>query len=167
MRGYGLLLFGLMLVGMGAAQDSNFPVGPQYLMNYGSPMFLHPIATPTMSLSEAAPAAVVAPEVSASAAGTSAAVSGPADLARVYWGSHETEPAVETSAVIEMSGTASAANLPGSIVNVGVQETVDAQALRLRGYGVTVSEASAFWKVHKPHAVRVFTNRDVEKLHGE
>jgi hypothetical protein len=167
MRVCGLVLFGLTLVGMGAAQDSNFSVGPQYLMNYGSPMFLRPIATPTMSLSETAPAAVVVPEASASSAGTSAAAQGQVDLTRVYWGDHDaTEPAGETGGVIEISGSASAANLPGSIVEVGVQETVDAQALRLRGYGVTVSEASAFWKVHKPHAVRVFTNRDVEKLHG-
>jgi hypothetical protein len=72
-----------------------------------------------------------------------------------------------TDEVIELSGATAPAGLPASIINVGVQETVDAQELRLRGYGVTVSEASAFWKVHKPRAVRVFTNRDVEKLHGE
>jgi hypothetical protein len=169
MRICGLLCFVLALAGVGAAQDSNFAVGPQYLMNYGSPMFMRPIATPTLSLSEtAAPAAVVTPEASySSSAGTSVSVPVQPDLRRVYWGSQdETEPAVETGGVIEISGAAPAANLPASIVNVGVQETVDAQALRLRGYGVTVSEASAFWKVHKPHAVRVFTNRDVERLHG-
>lgn len=39
MRLCGLVCFALVAVGMGAAQDSNFSAGPQYLMNYGSPMF--------------------------------------------------------------------------------------------------------------------------------
>jgi hypothetical protein len=169
MRLCGLLWFGLTLVGIGVAQDSNFSVGPQYLMNYGSPMFMRPIATPTMSLSETAPVALAAPQASSSssAAESSAAAPQPSDLASVYWGSGESEAAVETGAVIEVSGAAPPANLPASIFNVGVQETVDAQGLRDRGDGASVSEASAFWKGHKPRAVRVFTNRDVEKLHGE
>lgn len=173
MRFYGLLLFGITLVGIGAAQDSNFSVGPQYLMNYGSPMFMRPIATPTLSLSETAPVAVAAPEASSSspsATGNSAessAIPQPSDLASVYWGDHESATAVETGALIEVSGTAPPTNLPASIFNSGVQETVDAQTLRERGVGVSVSEASAFWKGHRPRAVRVFTNRDVEKFHGE
>src|ERR1700730_4181451 len=40
----------LVLVGISAAQDSNFPVGSQYLMNYGSPIFARPIATPSLLL---------------------------------------------------------------------------------------------------------------------
>jgi hypothetical protein len=173
MRLCGLLLLGMTLVGIGSAQDSNFSVGPQYLMNYGSPMFMRPIATPTLSLSETAPAAVAAPEASSSAssagnsAESSAAVPQPSDLASVYWGSRENEPPIESGAAIEVSGTIPPGHLPASILNVGVEETVDAQELRARGYGMSVSEASAFWKGHKPRAVRVFTNRDVEKLHGE
>ncbi len=172
--GGGLLLFGMTLVGMGAAQDSNFSVGPQYLMNYGSPMFMRPIATPTLSLSESVPMSLAVPEASstsASSVGISAespvAVAQPSDLASIYWGSRESAAAAEPAAVIEVSGTNPPANLPASILNVGVQETVDAQVLRERGVGVSVSEASAFWKAHKPRAVRVFTNRDVEKFHGE
>jgi hypothetical protein len=171
MRLCGLLLFGTTLVGMSAAQDSNFSVGPQYLMNYGSPMFMRPIATPTLSLSETAPVALAASEATSSPVGNSAegsvVVPQPSNLASVYWGGRESATAVETSAVIEASGAAPPANLPPGILNVGVQETVDARELRERGVGVSVSEASAFWKGHKPRAVRVFTNRDVEKLHGE
>jgi hypothetical protein len=174
MRVCGLLLFGMTLVGMGAAQDSNFAVGPQYLMNYGSPMFMRSIATPTLSLSESAPVALAAPEAtssSASSAGNSAEISSavpqPSDLAGVYWGSHESAASAETGAVIEVRGATPPANLPASILDVGVQETVDAQELRERGVGISVSEASAFWKGHKRRAVRVLTNRDVEKFHGE
>ena len=174
MRLYGLLLFGMTLAGTAAAQDSNFSVGPQYLMNYGSPMFMRPIATPTLSLSEPAAETMAAPQASsfpASSVGNSVepspAIPQPSDLASVYWGSRESSPAIETGAVIVVSGSTPPANLPASIVNVGVQETVDAQELRERGYGVSISQASAFWKAHKPRAVRVFTNRDVEKFHGE
>jgi len=174
MRLYGLLLFGMALTGIAAAQDSNFSVGPQYLMNYGSPTFMRPIATPTLSLSETAPVAMAAPEASSSSGSSlgnsaepSAAIPQPSDLASVYWGSRESSPAIETGVVIEVSGATPPANLPASIVNVGVQETVNAQELRERGYGVSVAQASAFWKAHKPRAVRVFTNRDVEKFHGE
>jgi len=163
MRLCGLLLFGMTLVGMGAAQDSNFAVGPQYLMNYGSPLFMRPIATPSLSLSEAATVTVAAPEVS-SYEETSPAIEEPTNYARIFWGGPERETNAETSEVIEISGAIAPPNLPESIINVGVQETVDAQGLRERGYGVTVSEASALWKGHEPHAVRTFTNRDVEKL---
>lgn len=174
MRLCGLLLLGMTLAGMSAAQDSNFSAGPQYLMNYSSPMFMRPIATPTLSLSETAPVTLATPETTSSSASTvgnsaetSAAVPQRPDLASVYWGSREDETPVDSGAVIEVSGAAPPANLPASIVNVGVQETVNAQELRERGVGVSVSEASAFWKGRKPRAMRVFTNRDVEKLRGE
>lgn len=169
MRFCSLLCVVFAVVGISAAQDSNFSAGPQYLMNFGSPMFLRPIATPTLSLSETTPAslpateAVTATETSSASAGSQ----GQINLTRIFWGGPETSEAVtETASVIEISGAQPPSNLPASIVNVGVQETVDAQALRERGYGVTVSEASSFWKIHKPHAVRVFTNRDVDRLHG-
>ena len=62
MRFCGLLCFLFALAGFSAAQDSNFSVGPQYLTNYGSPMFLRPIATPTLSLGEGSPARLAAEE---------------------------------------------------------------------------------------------------------
>src|SRR5208283_1987824 len=44
------VLIVLSAMGMAFAQDSNFATGPQYLMNYGSPLFAQPISTPSMSL---------------------------------------------------------------------------------------------------------------------
>jgi hypothetical protein len=181
MRFCGWLCFLIAAAGICAAQESNFSTGPQYLM-IGSPMFLRPIATPTLSLSET-PATTSAPVTEAAVASETSVppiATRQADLTRVYWGSRDAaEPAsetasattsstnTETTSVIEITGNAPPSNLPVSIFNVGVEETVDAQSLRERGYGVTVSEASSFWKTHKPHAVRTFTNRDVERLHGE
>jgi hypothetical protein len=168
MRFCGWLCFFFVLAGICSAQDSNFSVGPQYLMNFGSPLFLQPIATPTLSLGEVTPMRAVAEAGGGTQFSiTSAATQSPLDLFPIYYGEPKASDGVgETSSVIEMSGTEAPPNLPASIVNVGVQETVDAQSLRARGYGVTVGEASAFWKAHKPRAVRVFTNRDVERLHG-
>ena len=39
----------LVLAGICWAQDTNFPVGPQYLMTFGSPLLARPIATPSLS----------------------------------------------------------------------------------------------------------------------
>jgi hypothetical protein len=36
----------------------------------------------------------------------------------------------------------------------------------LGGGGITLGEVAMFWKVHKSHAPRVYTNADVERLHG-
>jgi hypothetical protein len=181
MRFRSLLCFLFALGVTCAAQDSNFPSGPQYLMNFGSSTFLRSIATPTLSLSEAPPASAAAEagngvELSL----TPATPQNPIDLLPIFYGNAPqespapsepltpSEPPVttESSSVIEISGAPVPANLPASIVNVGVEEVVDVPILRARGYGVTLVEASAYWKTHKPHATRVYTNHDVERLHG-
>jgi hypothetical protein len=42
-------MFFFSLAGLSLAQDTTFAQGPQYLVVNGSPMFLRPIATPTLS----------------------------------------------------------------------------------------------------------------------
>jgi len=88
MRPHWLFVALLVVSGVSAAQDTNFPVGPQYLITYGNPLFLHPIETPSLSLS------------SAGLAGTSE-VPGPVELPafapvdtvvyfdNLYWGEHK------------------------------------------------------------------------------
>lgn len=49
-----LLLVALCLIGISAAQDTNFPQGPQYLITGNEP-FLYPISTPIVSLEALAP----------------------------------------------------------------------------------------------------------------
>src|SRR3954469_15594200 len=51
MRPITLLLMLVVVAGISVAQDTNFPVGPQYLNTVGNPMLLRPIATPSLSLS--------------------------------------------------------------------------------------------------------------------
>lgn len=193
----GYLLCLLVLTALSCAQDTNFPVGPQYLITTDSTMFLRPIATPTLSLSEPLPplpsslseeAAV--PETPREPVG----LSSQQFFANVYWGEHTPEEVTAriivtpTMSFSQQAATPSAAPteeatpetlaqaareavqrtrvLPPRIVQVGVTEIADAQSLRERGYGISLGEAAASAKT-KPHATRIFTNRDIERLHAD
>lgn len=165
----------LALAGISAAQDTNFSAGPQYLITSDSPLFLRPIATPSLSFEAPISSAAATSEAAAEAP----VVSTPppiqsAGLTRIYWG----EPKISEvgSSEIEISSEEPARALPasiatgsivtGGIVDVGVTAIVDVQSLREQGYGVTLGETASFWKTHAGHASRVYTNRDVERLHG-
>ena len=52
----------LTVVGVSAAQDSNFPTGPQYLIT-GSSEFARSISTPTLSLNSPLPPIPDLPEI--------------------------------------------------------------------------------------------------------
>jgi hypothetical protein len=158
-------------------RDTNFSVGPQYLVTSGSPTFLRPIATPSLSFSSA-PA--TAPEDETESAAAKEGLPAPPftqfpDLLSVYYGAPpQSQPKASAAAEeqtgrvseIEMSATTPPSSLPASIVNVGVTEMLDAQSLRERGYGVALADVALYWKAHKPHAPRLYTNADVERLHG-
>jgi hypothetical protein len=167
-------IFGCLLVlaGLSAAQDSNFAVGPQYLMNYGSPIFARPIATPSLSLDSSsldrsAVASEMTPQDNVAAAENEAVAPVPeflpqADLFPIYYGA----PRVS---FIELSFRDREKSpllhpLPISFVEAGVVEITDMQSLRLRGYGVTLPEAAAYWKAHHVSSPRVYTNADTERL---
>lgn len=158
------LLFAL--AGISAAQDTNFPAGPQYLITYGSPQFLHSIATPSLSLgSPLASATASALEAGAEAqpASTLPELQGQPDLLAIYYGEPEARQNVSE---IEITSQEPAHALPASFIDDGVTAMIDASSLRELGYGVPLAEAASFWKTHKPHAARVYTNRDIARLHG-
>ena len=162
MRLASLFCLSVVLVGISAAQDTNFSVGPQYLMNYGSPMFATPIATPSLSLEAPLPGIPQLPEIGP-AVQNQAYVANPelrrqADLFPVYYG-------YGPISVVEITSAESPRELPASVTDVGVIGMTDGQSLRQRGYGVPVGDTAAFWKLHKSHARRVYTNADVQRLH--
>jgi|HubBroStandDraft_4_1064222.scaffolds.fasta_scaffold791042_1 hypothetical protein len=170
------------LAGIAAAQDTNFPSGPQYLITTSSPLFIHTIATPTLSLStpltpQSAPFSEAVPEPTSPVAGLSAN-----GLARIYWGPppasekiSETvgetangnvgENVIQNENEIEISSPQVPVVLPASFIDTGVTAMTDAQSLRVRGYGVPLGDAAAFWKTHKPHSTRIYTSADVQRLH--
>jgi len=78
----------LVLVGTSFAQDTNFPLGPQYLVTVGSPMLLHPIATPSLSLTgETLAGTTDVPTISEPL--VFAPIETYVYLDSVYWGEHQ------------------------------------------------------------------------------
>ena len=140
-------------------------------MTSSSPLFLRPIATPTLSLS-APLASVSAPATEPTPQPPSpfATVSSQPDLTRIFWGAPEvaanvSENVTENVSEIEITSAQPTSALPASILDTGVTGMTTVQSLRQRGYGIPLGDTAAFWKTHKPHALRVYTNADVQRLH--
>ena len=158
-----LIFLALIFVGIGAAQDTNFPAGPQYLITFDSPLLARPIATPSLWLDAPLPDIQPLPEI-APVIGTQPYIPNPVlehqpDLLPIFYG-------YAMFSVVELVSPDSSPELPQSITDAGVTRMVDVQSLREWGYGVTLGETASFWKSHKPHAPRVYTNADVDRLHG-
>lgn len=80
-----------LLAGFCFAQETNFPVGPQYLITNGTPLTIRPIATPSLSLGEAHPFVADLNATEQIAGQTVSVPSAPNDtfLGAVYWGEHK------------------------------------------------------------------------------
>jgi hypothetical protein len=144
------------------SQDTNFSAGPQYLVTSGfSPLFARSIATPSISLAAPLPAIPslpdIGPVIENQPVATNPELPRQPDLFPIYYGPPVTN-------VVEITSAELPPSLPASIVDAGVTGIADAQSLRERGYGVPLGDTAAFWKVHKPHASRVYTNADVQRL---
>ena len=172
MRMVSLLFTLLTLASVSVAQETNFSAGPQYLITTNSTMFLRPIATPTLSLS-APPPSTGEPEMSE---GTGEATPQPVspfapapaqpDLTQIFWGTSATsQPANENVSEIEITSAPLPRALPASFLDTGVTGITSVQSLRERGFGVPLGESAALWKTHKPHASRLYTNADIQRLH--
>ncbi len=152
----------LTVVGVSAAQDSNFPTGPQYLIT-GSSEFARSISTPTLSLNSPLPPIPDLPEIGP-VIGEQPYITNPAlaqqpDLFPIYYG-------YPMASVVELGDTEPPRELPISIVDPGVAGMTTPQSLNESGYGVPLGDTASYWKTHKAHAPRVYTNADVERLPG-
>ena len=151
----------IVLAGICVAQSTNFSAGPQYLITTDSPSYLHSIATPSLSLqaplAEFQPLPQIGPAVESEPIINTGGPQEP-NLFPIYYGSHETT-------VIEISSAVPPRELPASILDNGVTGITDAQSIRELGYGVPVGDTASFWKARKPHAPRVYTNADIQRLH--
>lgn len=112
------LLF--VLLGISAAQDTNFPVGPQYLLT-GSPTLARPIATPTLSLDTPIPPIPSLPEVGPAVTDQSF-IPNPElhepDLLPIFYG-------YPMPSVVVLISPESPLELPQSIVEAGVTGMTD------------------------------------------
>jgi hypothetical protein len=150
----------LLVAPMCSAQDTNFASGPNYLITTADTRFLHPIATPSMSLDAPLPAIPSLPETGGGIADqpyiSNLDTEHQPNLFPVYYGYPEIP-------VIELAGTPDI-EPPPSMHDTGFAVT-DSASLREVGNGMTVGEAAAFWKTHKRTAPRVYTNADIQRLH--
>jgi hypothetical protein len=162
----------LASLAMALGQETNFASGPQYLMTHGSSLFARPISTPSMSLS-GPPLEVGATNASAGlTAGAdnhtvtprSAADLPFVDFFPIYYGVIPVS-VIEISFVTESERSSLFRELPSSILDTGVWQVTTAQALRERGYGVTLAEGAEESKARVRHATHVYTNADVDRLH--
>jgi hypothetical protein len=162
----------LLLAGVSAgAQDTNFASGPQYLITQSSTLFLHSIATPSLSFQAeaepapfAAPAGIPEPVSISQVEETPAPLSTGVNLARIYWGPFP--DIAKQASEIEIINAELPRNLPASITDTGTTALVDEQSLRHEGYGVSLGETAAFWKAHGTHPSHTYTNKDVARSSG-
>lgn len=162
--------------------DTNFSAGPQYLMNSSAPGLLRPIATPSLSLSAPLVAAPTAsPEPGSGEPHTPAFpdLQTQAQIDRIYWGvsnvsntqaseASASTPAsnAEPSTVIELSSSQPSQPLPAHLLDVGVTGIAAADSARVHGYGMPLGDVAAILKANKRPAARVYTNADINRLHG-
>lgn len=146
----------LLLSGIVAAQQTqtNFPVGPQYLVTEPNGSILQPLETPSTSPSQ--PMGLVSPQTGESLSPYVPGVPGAANLGAIYWG--------QPNSVVDVVEPPSSNPLPPGYFNTGVQGIATDQLLRSEGYGMTLVQAAHFWRNHKLHATHVYTNDDLKHL---
>ncbi len=149
-----------IFAGVVAAQqtETNFPVGPQYLITQPYPTLLQPIATPSYEPWQAS--GVVSPQTGEAGP---VMITIPAYLPSVYWG-YAAPGAVEAAPpepVPVPNG------LPSDYVDTGVSAFATPGWQRDHDYGMTVAQAARYWKEHRLHATRVYTNQDIQRLQGQ
>jgi hypothetical protein len=181
-------------VGVALGQDTNFATGPQYLMQ-GSSLFARPLSTPSMSLA-GPPLEVGASDATENliaGADNQTVVPQPhskLDLSPIFYtevfaseltpsfslaepfpglqGLPSLSPSLQPSSSIPPSTLPEASSNPllPNILDSGVWQVTNAQELRERGYGITEGEAAAYGKARTRHATHIYTNADVNRLHG-
>jgi hypothetical protein len=143
-------------------------------MNYGSPLLAHSISTPSLSLA--------APPIEVGASDATGVLNAGAgdqnilppspdalpkiDLFPIFYGAPPVAENGQISFSYPVEPTSPPAEIPPSIADNGVSQITTVQALRERGYGLTVAEAAAEAKVRIQHANHTYTNADAARLHG-
>jgi hypothetical protein len=139
--------------------ETNFSVGPQYLITQPYPTILQPIATPSYSPWQQT--GVVSPQTGEAGP---VLITIPAYLPSVYWGY---EPPGSVQIVAEPEPTPAPKNLPPDYIDVGVSAVATPGWLNEHDYGMSLVEAARYWKAQHLHATHVYTNQDIDRLDGK
>lgn len=150
------VIFGVGLLASAQNRQTDFPVGPQYLVTTPSTLFLQPIATP--SASPAQVLGMVSPQTGQAEPIT---INGQtANLPAIFWGWNS--PGQTT--VWAAFSPAVYSGLPADFIDLGVGAIVTEEWLREFQRNASVAEASRYWKTHTNRAARRYTNTDIERL---
>jgi hypothetical protein len=125
-----LFLF-LIFSGVSLAQDTNFSIGPQYLVTSSLSMFLQPISTPSLSLGESQPATneVTPTEIPAISETPMPFIpSSQTFFSDVYWGDHSTSQ-IEDRRMTTPSLSLSATAENPSVTPTEAEESVPPQSV--------------------------------------
>lgn len=146
----------LVLLAPAQSRQTDFPVGPQYLVTTPSTLFLQPIATPSASAAQML--GMVSPQTGQAEPIT---INGQvANLPAIYWG--WTSPGQTT--VWTVFSPAVFSGLPADFLDLGVGAIVTDGWLQEFQRNNNVAEASRYWKTHTNRAARRYTNVDIERL---
>ncbi len=166
--------------GTALCQDTNFGNGPQYLLSsvpnarsVSSSFFVRSISTPSLSLSGPAlevGASNATGDLNAGAEVQTIAVPEAVALPKahlfpIYYGAPAAN-VIEISFPPAPSTSIASTAIPQSILDIGVGRIIEAKDLRESDNGVTLPEAAAYGKEHVRRAMRVYTNADIDRLHG-
>jgi hypothetical protein len=158
----------LLSAGRAFGQDTNFATGPQYLTQAPG-QFARSISTPSLSLA--------GPPLEVGASNATGDLTPGAGNQNVLPPNPDALPKVDffpifygpspVNVVGVNSPSESPSNpLPAGVIDTGVGQLTSTQALRYRGYGVTLAEATTQVKARTRHASRVYTNADIDRLNG-
>jgi len=153
-------LLGLVLVlsGISVAQqmETNFPVGPQYLIPEPPPLILQPIQTPSMQPWE--PYGVTSPQTGEAGP---VMITVPADLPAIYWGAGPPAAVAVPVPVPVPSG------LPPDYIDLGVSAIATPAWLHQHDSGMSLAQVAQYWKAQHLHATHVYTNADIERMNRQ
>lgn len=146
----------LGLLATAQSRQTDFPVGPQYLVTTPSTLFLQPIATPSMSAAQAF--GMVSPQTGQA---EPIVINGQqANMPAIFWGWNSPG---QTSVWAVLSSVVSN-GLPADFIDLGVGAIVTNEWLEEFQRNNSVAEASRYWKTHTNRAARRYTNVDIELL---
>lgn len=153
----------LVFVGICAAQDTNSSQDQSY-----GPHFQHPLETPSLDLSAPRSASPNAPPTEHTGVPDSPGFGGLQNqfqVDQVYYGVQPSSLPIPPT-VVEFVPVEPPSSPSAGIFNVGVGAITNPSSLRDQGYGVSLAQAAAYWRSHKPQAVRTYTNADIARLQG-
>jgi len=177
---FGCAFVAIFAAGIALSQDTNFSNGPQYLLSSvpdarsaSSDFFVRSISTPSVSLSGPALEVGASNSTGDLNAGAEAqtivvpeAVALPhADLSSIYYDGHAAN-VIEISLPAESSTSIASTAIPQSILDIGVGRIIESKDLRESDNGVTLPAAAAYGREHVRRATHVYTNADIDRLHG-